>query len=124
MKEGIRRTVAHTIDRAARMAGRRPGGDRPGERPTAMTPHRRLVRRVDALEQEVTECRKLNQRLSDIIDVVTEVLVPAVDRDDERLRAALKRLDAVGGVDPATAQLEKVDAGTSRMKVDADTSTE
>jgi hypothetical protein len=53
-----------------------------------------LRRRVIELEQEIQESRRLNQRLSDLIDVVTEVLVPAVDRDDELLRAALARLDA------------------------------
>ncbi len=53
-----------------------------------------LHKRVVALEREIQESRKLNQRLSDIIDVITEVLVPAVDRDDERMRAALTRLDA------------------------------
>jgi hypothetical protein len=53
-----------------------------------------LYRRVVELELEIQESRRLNQRLSDLIDVVTEVLVPTVDRDDERLRAALARLDA------------------------------
>ena len=53
-----------------------------------------LYKRVVALEQEVQESRRLNQRLSDIVDVITEVLVPAVDRDDERMRAALARLEA------------------------------
>ena len=52
-----------------------------------------LSRRVLALEREVQESRRLNQRLSDVIDVITEVLVPAVDRDDERMRAALARLE-------------------------------
>ncbi|GAA4370541.1 hypothetical protein GCM10023146_18840 [Nocardioides caricicola] len=50
-------------------------------------------RRVVELELEIQESRRLNQRLSDLIDVVTEVLVPTVDRDDERLRAALARLE-------------------------------
>jgi len=54
-----------------------------------------LYRRVLDLEQEVQESRRLNQRLSDIIDVVTEILVPVADRDDERMRAALARLDEV-----------------------------
>ena len=54
-----------------------------------------LYKRVVALEQEVQESRRLNQRLSDVLDVVTEVLVPAMDRDDERLSAALARLEAV-----------------------------
>ena len=53
-----------------------------------------LYKRVVTLEQEIQESRRLNQRLSDIIDVITEVLVPAVDRDDERMRAALTRLEA------------------------------
>jgi len=54
-----------------------------------------LYKRVIALEKEVQESRRLNQRLSDVIDVITEVLVPAVDRDDERMRAALTRLEVV-----------------------------
>ena len=51
-----------------------------------------LAARVAALEAAVEESRQLNQRLADVVDVVTEVLVPAVDRDDERLRAALDNL--------------------------------
>jgi len=53
-----------------------------------------LYKRVVALEKEVQESRRLNQRLSDVIDVITEILVPAVDRDDERMSAALARLEA------------------------------
>lgn len=52
-----------------------------------------LERKVDLLGEAVEESRRLNERLSDVIDVVTEVLVPAVDRDDARLKAALARLD-------------------------------
>jgi hypothetical protein len=51
-----------------------------------------LAARVAALEAAVQENRALNQRLSDVVDVVTEVLVPAADRDDERLREALRHL--------------------------------
>jgi hypothetical protein len=54
-----------------------------------------LTHRVAALEDAVDENRRLNQRLADVIDVVTEVLVPAIDRDDERLREALSRLTLV-----------------------------
>ena len=43
------------------------------------------------------ENRRLNQRLADVVDVVTEVLVPAADRDDERLRKALADLDKTLG---------------------------
>jgi hypothetical protein len=53
-----------------------------------------LYKRVVALEKEVQESRRLNQRLSDVIDVVTEILVPAADRDDERMRVAMARLEA------------------------------
>ena len=53
----------------------------------------RLADRVAALELAVEENRMLNQRLSDVVDVVTELLVPAVDRDDERLQAALAALE-------------------------------
>ena len=53
----------------------------------------RLAARVEALEAAVEENRRLNQRLADVIDVVTEVLVPAVDRDDERIAQALANLN-------------------------------
>jgi hypothetical protein len=55
--------------------------------------HQRLADRVTALEEAVDENRRLNQRLADVIDVVTEVLVPAVDRDDARLAEALANLN-------------------------------
>lgn len=58
-----------------------PGGDQ------------RLAARVAALEAAVEENRRLNQRLADVIDVVTEVLVPAADRDDARLVEALQHLN-------------------------------
>jgi hypothetical protein len=54
---------------------------------------RGLAARVTALEAAVEESRQLNQRLADVVDVVTEVLVPAADRDDERLRTALANLN-------------------------------
>jgi C4-dicarboxylate-specific signal transduction histidine kinase len=53
----------------------------------------RLAARVAALEAAVEENRRLNQRLADVVDVVTELLVPAVDRDDARLTAALANLN-------------------------------
>lgn len=52
-----------------------------------------LGRRVDELEEAVQESRRLNQRLVDVVEVVTEVLVPAADRDDDRMKAALERLN-------------------------------
>jgi hypothetical protein len=52
-----------------------------------------LAARVEALEAAVEENRRLNQRLADVVDVVTEVLVPAIDRDDERIAEALANLN-------------------------------
>lgn len=51
-----------------------------------------LERRVDTLTEGLEESRRLNERLSDVLDVVAELLVPAVNRDDERLQEALGRL--------------------------------
>ena len=65
--------------------------------------HGELEARVAALEAAVDENRRLNQRLADVIDVVTEVLVPAADRDDERVRAALRDLDRTLKHDAPTA---------------------
>ena len=52
----------------------------------------RLEADVAELMDSVEENRRLNERLSDVLDVVTELLVPAVDRDDARLQAALESL--------------------------------
>lgn len=51
-----------------------------------------LEARVRALEAAVRESRQLHQRLCDIVDVVTELLVPAADPEDARLQDALDRL--------------------------------
>lgn len=52
---------------------------------------RRANRRLSELldDAEVQEIRRLNRRLAELIDIVQEVLVPAADRDDERLRRLL-----------------------------------
>ena len=55
----------------------------------------RLEAEVAELMDTVEESRRLNERLSDVLDVVTELLVPAVDRDDTRLAAALESLQAM-----------------------------
>ena len=55
--------------------------------------HRDLEARVAALEAAVEENRRLNQRLADVVDVVTELLVPALDRDDARVAEALANLN-------------------------------
>lgn len=55
----------------------------------------RLEAEVAELQVSVEESRRLNERLSDVLDVVTELLVPAVDRDDARLAAALESLQSM-----------------------------
>ena len=55
----------------------------------------RLEERVSRLEAEIQESRALNRRLADVVDLVAELLVPAMDRDDERVRAALERFEQV-----------------------------
>ncbi|MEP6817814.1 MAG: DUF6752 domain-containing protein [Marmoricola sp.] len=51
-----------------------------------------LEEQVADLQLAVEDSRRLNERLSDVLDVVVELLVPAVDRDDERLKQALDHL--------------------------------
>lgn len=55
----------------------------------------RLTGRVAALESAVEDSRRLSQRLVDVVDVVTTVLVPAADPEDARLREALDHLARV-----------------------------
>ncbi len=52
----------------------------------------RLRKEVDQLQDAVEEYRRLNERLSDVLDIVEEILVPAVDRDEEKLRALLAKI--------------------------------
>jgi hypothetical protein len=64
-----------------------------------------LAARVGALEATVAESRQLHQRLCDLLEVVTEVLVPATDAatepGDARLDRALDRLSRTLADDPA-----------------------
>ena len=53
-----------------------------------------LRRRVTDLESALAESRALNERVADVVDIVAELLVPAVDRDEERLRRLLLKVDA------------------------------
>ncbi len=50
-----------------------------------------LQRRIAALEAEVQEARRLNRHVAEVTDVVQEVLLPAANRDDDRLREVLDR---------------------------------
>ncbi len=51
----------------------------------------KLEQRVRDLEAEVQECRQLNLRLAELTDLVTELLVPATQRDDAKLAELLER---------------------------------
>lgn len=51
----------------------------------------RLRERVAELEREVQECRRLNRRLAELMDVVQELLLPLAQRDEDRLRTAIDR---------------------------------
>jgi uncharacterized coiled-coil DUF342 family protein len=45
--------------------------------------------RIHELQAEVQESRKLQQRVAELTDVVAEIIVPATQRDDERIQRAL-----------------------------------
>lgn len=50
-----------------------------------------LRQRIAALEAEVQEARRLNRHVAEVTDVVQEILLPAENRDDDRLREVLDR---------------------------------
>lgn len=52
---------------------------------------RKLTARVDELEAEIQEARRLNKRIAELTDIVAEVLLPVDQRDDERIREGLAR---------------------------------
>lgn len=51
----------------------------------------RLRVRLEALEDEVQECRQLNLRLAELTDVVQELLLPVAARDERRIGELLER---------------------------------
>lgn len=50
-----------------------------------------LRRRMKELEDEVQECRALSLRLAELTDIVTELLLPVAQRDQEKLEQLLER---------------------------------
>ncbi len=54
---------------------------------------RGLAARVADLEADVLALRRHNLRLAEIVDVVTELLVPMASRDQERIDAAIERFN-------------------------------
>jgi hypothetical protein len=84
-------------DLAQAGAGNAPQGGQQQRRPRLAKAEREIAtlkRRMAALEQELQEVRHLNKRLAEITDVVAEVLLPAEERDEQRLRDLLTRYDA------------------------------
>jgi len=65
-----------------------------GSMKNLLTRHRSLSARVTVLEAEVQECRQLNIRLAELCDVVSELLLPAADRDEAARAGALARYGA------------------------------
>lgn len=50
-----------------------------------------LPRRVLDLEDAVMENRQLNRRLAELTDILAEILVPATERDEEKLAALIAK---------------------------------
>jgi hypothetical protein len=50
-----------------------------------------LPRRILDLEDAVMENRQLNRRLAELTDILAELLVPATERDEEKLNALLAK---------------------------------
>ena len=51
--------------------------------------------RLDALEAEVQENRRLNRRVAELTDLVTELIVPLARREDEEVEEILARYRSV-----------------------------
>jgi hypothetical protein len=53
-----------------------------------------LEQRVEELESELQESRRLNMRLAELTDIVQELLLPMAQQDQELLADRLKRYSA------------------------------
>lgn len=53
-----------------------------------------LPKRVLDLEDAVMENRQLNRRLAELTDILAELLVPATERDEEKLTELLAKFRA------------------------------
>ncbi len=72
------------------------GGNKRGSSPRmkkALAEIEDLRVRVSQLELDIQESRRLNKRLAEVTDVVAEVLLPAGQRDETRLRELLANYD-------------------------------
>lgn len=72
----------------------RRGGEQAARRVSKLTAGAQvgeLQARVEALEEEVQECRELNLRLAELTDVVGELLLPVAERDEARVAEVLEK---------------------------------
>jgi len=53
-----------------------------------------LHARIDELEAEVQETRRLHRRVAELTDIVEELLVPVAQRDEAKLRESLEKYSA------------------------------
>ena len=78
----------------------RPASNRPGLKARAVERMARAVagerldalqRRLEDLEAEVQECRQLNIRLAEVVDLVEELLLPIAAQDEGKIAAAVEK---------------------------------
>jgi hypothetical protein len=62
-----------------------------GEQPIRRRQVKMLRERVEVLEDEVQECRRLNRRVAELTDIVQELLIPLADRDEKAVRQKLEQ---------------------------------
>lgn len=93
MKQGMRSRGGRIVRKVA--PGVAQSVDHLRSLPESVRDLRRQVKkmrgRLDELEEEVQEARRLNRRLAELTDIVQELLVPAAGRDEERLRELLDK---------------------------------
>jgi hypothetical protein len=53
-----------------------------------------LRERVQQLELDIQESRQMSKRLAEVTDVIAEVLLPAEQRDEERIHQLLARYES------------------------------
>lgn len=83
-----KRAVLRVFPRAGEVKSRMKGrGVDPDPRLRAQV--RKLSARVNELEAEMQEARRLNKRIAELTDVVAQVLLPVDQRDDDRIREGL-----------------------------------
>ncbi len=52
-----------------------------------------LLNRIQELEAEVQECRQLNIRVAELVDLLQELMLPLASQDQELIEAALAKYE-------------------------------